>query len=54
MTAVGSDVAHPAPPCVLVIFGGTGDLTHRLLVPAQWPWRLRKTLDDGYCPNTAT
>jgi glucose-6-phosphate 1-dehydrogenase len=26
--------AVPAPPCLLVIFGGTGDLTKRLLLPA--------------------
>ena len=26
--------ARPAPPCTLVIFGGAGDLTHRLLTPA--------------------
>jgi glucose-6-phosphate 1-dehydrogenase len=42
MTAVGSDVAQPAPPCVLVIFGGTGDLTRRLLIPA-----LRNLRRDG-------
>ena len=38
MTAVGSDVL----PCVLVIFGGTGDLTRRLLIPA-----LRNLRRDG-------
>jgi glucose-6-phosphate 1-dehydrogenase len=27
-------VAKPADPCVLVIFGGAGDLTKRLLIPA--------------------
>jgi glucose-6-phosphate 1-dehydrogenase len=42
MTALGSDVARPAPPCVLVIFGGTGDLTRRLLMPA-----LRNLRRDG-------
>ena len=42
MTAVASDVAQPAPPCVLVIFGGTGDLTRRLLMPA-----LRNLRRDG-------
>ncbi len=26
--------APPAPPCTIVIFGGAGDLTHRLLMPA--------------------
>src|SRR3982074_3794666 len=24
----------PAPPCVIVIFGASGDLTHRKLIPA--------------------
>ena len=42
MTAVGSDAAQPAPPCILVIFGGTGDLTRRLLIPA-----LRNLRRDG-------
>ena len=28
--------ARPADPCCLVIFGATGDLTHRLLVPALY------------------
>src|SRR3954471_15984469 len=27
-------VAKPADPCILAIFGGAGDLTKRLLVPA--------------------
>jgi glucose-6-phosphate 1-dehydrogenase len=26
--------SQPAPPCTLVIFGGAGDLAHRLLLPA--------------------
>ncbi|HYW87657.1 MAG TPA: glucose-6-phosphate dehydrogenase, partial [Chloroflexota bacterium] len=25
---------RPAPPCVMVIFGASGDLTHRKLIPA--------------------
>ena len=25
---------HPAPPCIMVIFGATGDLTKRKLFPA--------------------
>jgi glucose-6-phosphate 1-dehydrogenase len=28
--------AHPAPPCLLVIFGAAGDLTKRLLMPALY------------------
>jgi glucose-6-phosphate 1-dehydrogenase len=31
-----NDKAQPAPPCILVIFGGAGDLTKRLLVPALY------------------
>ena len=27
-------IEHPLPPCSLVIFGATGDLTHRKLIPA--------------------
>lgn len=37
----------PATPCVLVIFGATGDLTRRLLVPALY--NLRRA---GLLPNT--
>jgi len=34
---VGSNIkASPAPPCVLVIFGASGDLTKRLLMPALY------------------
>ena len=29
-------MAEPAPPCTLVIFGATGDLTRRLLMPALY------------------
>jgi glucose-6-phosphate 1-dehydrogenase len=29
-------VPQPADPCAMVIFGGTGDLTHRLLMPALY------------------
>ena len=32
----GSAPAHPGPPCVMVIFGATGDLTKRKLVPALY------------------
>ncbi|HEY6983232.1 glucose-6-phosphate dehydrogenase [Reyranella sp.] len=42
MTAAGRDGAQTAPACVLVIFGATGDLTRRLLVPA-----LRNLRRDG-------
>src|SRR3954451_19488385 len=29
-------VAQPAPPCAMVIFGATGDLTKRKLIPALY------------------
>jgi len=32
----GATTARPAGPCCLVIFGASGDLTHRLLVPALY------------------
>jgi glucose-6-phosphate 1-dehydrogenase len=32
----GATSARPADPCCLVIFGASGDLTHRLLVPALY------------------
>jgi glucose-6-phosphate 1-dehydrogenase len=39
---VESKAAEPPPPCTLVIFGATGDLTKRLLLPA-----LRNLRRDG-------
>ena len=33
-TPPSSRGAKPAPDCTLVIFGVTGDMTHRLLMPA--------------------
>jgi glucose-6-phosphate 1-dehydrogenase len=35
-TAVASDGAVVAPPCIMVIFGAAGDLTKRLLAPALY------------------
>jgi glucose-6-phosphate 1-dehydrogenase len=35
-TIAGASGTHAAPPCTLVIFGGGGDLTKRLLVPALY------------------
>jgi glucose-6-phosphate 1-dehydrogenase len=32
----GATTGRPADPCCLVIFGASGDLTHRLLVPALY------------------
>ena len=39
----------PLPePCTFVIFGASGDLTHRLLVPALYNLAARKLLPDGF------
>jgi glucose-6-phosphate 1-dehydrogenase len=42
----GATKARPADPCCLVIFGATGDLTHRLLLPA-----LYNLAADGLLPE---
>jgi glucose-6-phosphate 1-dehydrogenase len=31
---VAAPLQRPAPPCILIIFGASGDLTHRKLIPA--------------------
>ena len=36
MTRSMAEGAAPPPACTLVIFGATGDLTHRLLMPALY------------------
>jgi glucose-6-phosphate 1-dehydrogenase len=36
MAKTSATTARPADPCSLVIFGASGDLTHRLLVPALY------------------
>jgi glucose-6-phosphate 1-dehydrogenase len=51
LTASGSDSpdgAGPAPPCTLVIFGGFGDLTKRLLMPSLHNMRRAGLLADGF------
>ena len=40
--------APPAPPCTLVIFGASGDLTHRLLMPALYNLARAGSLDAGF------
>ena len=40
--------ADPAPPCTMVIFGGGGDLTKRLLMPSVYNLRRAKLLPDGF------
>jgi glucose-6-phosphate 1-dehydrogenase len=36
------------PPCVLVVFGGTGDLTHRKLIPALYNLKYQKWLPENF------
>ena len=40
--------AQPVPPCTLAIFGGSGDLTKRKLVPALLNLRGEGLLPDGF------
>jgi glucose-6-phosphate 1-dehydrogenase len=40
--------ARPADPCCLVIFGASGDLTHRLLVPALYNLAVAGLLPDAF------
>jgi glucose-6-phosphate 1-dehydrogenase len=40
--------ARPADPCSLVIFGASGDLTHRLLVPALYNLAAADLLPDAF------
>lgn len=40
--------APPAPPCTLVIFGGGGDLTKRLLMPSLYNLQRAKLLPDSF------
>ena len=42
------NTAKPAPACVLVIFGVTGDLTHRLLMPALYNLSRWKLLPEHF------
>src|SRR4029077_6888018 len=40
--------ASPADPCALVIFGATGDLTKRLVVPALYNLSRSKVLPEQF------
>ena len=44
----GATTARPADPCCLVIFGASGDLTHRLLVPALYNLAAAGLLPDAF------
>ncbi len=41
-------IERPIPPCCLVIFGATGDLTHRKLIPALFSLEAQKLLPDHF------
>jgi len=43
-----SESARPAPPCNLVIFGASGDLTKRKLLPAIYHLVQQNLLPDGF------
>jgi glucose-6-phosphate 1-dehydrogenase len=40
---------HKPDPCSLVIFGATGDLTHRLVIPALYNLAAGNLLPDNFC-----
>src|SRR5580700_2918722 len=49
MTAkAATTTARPADPCCLVIFGASGDLTHRLLVPALYNLEVSGLLPEAF------
>ena len=48
MNKIPANVAPPAGPCCLVIFGASGDLTHRLLVPALYNLAAGGLLPDAF------
>jgi glucose-6-phosphate 1-dehydrogenase len=45
---VKAATARPADPCCLVIFGASGDLTHRLLLPALYNLAAAGLLPDAF------
>jgi glucose-6-phosphate 1-dehydrogenase len=47
-TEVSGPAAEPAPPCAMVIFGATGDLTKRKLVPALYNLAASGLLTDRF------
>src|SRR2546422_3697166 len=44
----GIRIKHGPEPCVMVIFGATGDLTHRKLLPALYDLALEHPLPAGF------
>jgi glucose-6-phosphate 1-dehydrogenase len=43
------DKPKPPDPCSLILFGATGDLTHRLVTPALYNLAESKLLPDDFC-----
>ena len=48
MTDHSSNQKKP-DPCTFVIFGVTGDLTHRLVIPALYNLAATDLLPDNFC-----
>ncbi len=48
MAPPGSQAQRP-DPCCMVIFGVTGDLTHRLIIPALYNLAEQDLLPNGFC-----
>ena len=47
--AISTSVQKKPDPCSFVIFGATGDLTHRLVVPALYNLAASNLLPDKFC-----
>src|SRR6266404_3631304 len=48
VTESTNNKSHISAPCVLVIFGGSGDLTKRKLIPALYNLRNDNLLPDSF------
>ncbi|MBS1997974.1 MAG: glucose-6-phosphate dehydrogenase [Cyanobacteria bacterium SZAS LIN-2] len=46
--AITQNQSKPAPPCTLVIFGGAGDLTKRLLIPSIYNLQAAGLLPENF------
>jgi glucose-6-phosphate 1-dehydrogenase len=48
MSAPARRTPRPADPCAMVLFGATGDLTHRLVIPALYNLSRTNTLPESF------
>ncbi len=48
-SAIANGPSEHPEPCVVVIFGASGDLTQRKLIPALFELHLQERLPDGLC-----